>query len=172
VTIRPTGDDVAIAPLECHLFVTPAFAIGERLKRNGQTALSEIAGNKTLDSKVVVSGANENPVSRSAEIDMWAASTGRNTQRAAKGGTLGLDFPSVSGPSPEIAIRTEPASPHWFRYHVSRVSGGDGARWVSVSGVRDLKSITISVGGEQQRAFRVRVHCGVELVESPSQVRY
>ena len=78
--------------------------------------------------------------------------------RMAENGTLWLDYPSVGGPSPDVAIRTVPSEPEWFRYHSSRVVDGDGIPWVVASGARKMSSVAISLNTDQAAEYIVRIH--------------
>jgi len=78
--------------------------------------------------------------------------------RLAENGTLWLDYPSVGGPSPELAVKTTPPSPLWFRHHSSRVTEGDGLKWVQASGARDLTSVTIPLNSGKPGKYTVRVY--------------
>jgi len=81
--------------------------------------------------------------------------------RRAENGTLWLDYPSVGGPSPNIAINTDPAKPRYFRKHASLIDG-DGLKWVAASGARGLNSITIKLAQSKAdlklRHYTVRLH--------------
>ena len=61
--------------------------------------------------------------------------------RFAPNGTLWLEHPSVGGPSPDIPIRTEPASPEGVRRHMSAVNGQ--LTWVTASGLKGSSAVTI-----------------------------
>jgi outer membrane protein assembly factor BamB len=63
--------------------------------------------------------------------------------RMSPAGTLWLDYPSIGGPSPVIAIRTEPAEPEWFYRHSLFLEGGNGWPWVAASGAEGLSRLTI-----------------------------
>jgi hypothetical protein len=107
------------------------------------------------------------------EMEMWGSYGNRPPQgaiqrmglnfgapgdRLADNGTLWLDYPSVGGPSPEVAVSTEPRYPKWFRHHSSRVTEGEGLKWVQASGASDLKSVTIALNSTQPRKYTVRVY--------------
>ncbi|MFV2067475.1 MAG: malectin domain-containing carbohydrate-binding protein, partial [Pirellulales bacterium] len=64
--------------------------------------------------------------------------------RLAENGTLWLDYPSVGGPSPDIAVRVAPESPRWYYRHASRIEAGP-LPWVVASGAEGLESITLSI---------------------------
>jgi hypothetical protein len=64
--------------------------------------------------------------------------------RRAENGTLWLDYPSVGGPSPQVAVQVG-GSPKYFRHHAMRISGD--LAWVAASGVEGAKTITIQLNG-------------------------
>lgn len=67
-------------------------------------------------------------------------------------GTLWLEYPSVGGPSPEIAVEVD-GEAQYFRNHASRLAS-DGMPWVAASGVEGAKQITIHLeGGSAEEAF-------------------
>jgi len=78
--------------------------------------------------------------------------------RMAANGTLWLDYPSVGGPSPDVAVRTEPEQPEWFRYHSSRVAAGQGLPWVQASGAKGMRSAAITLNREEAAQYVVRVY--------------
>ena len=59
-------------------------------------------------------------------------------------GTMWLEHPTVGGPSPAIPLRVEPEDPSVFRFHPSRIKGGD-ARAVAASGVRGIMSLMLTL---------------------------
>jgi hypothetical protein len=76
--------------------------------------------------------------------------------RVTRDGTLWLDYPSVGGPSPEVAVHTEPEEPDVFYRHSLWIEGGRGWPWVAASGVQGLTSLTIT--GLRQTTFTVRLY--------------
>ena len=84
--------------------------------------------------------------------------------RMADDGTLWLDWPSVGGPSPDLPIEIEPATPETFRHHSGLVrvaSGSPGLAWVAASGVRDVRRLTVTLAKDPAapvRRYRVRLH--------------
>lgn len=64
--------------------------------------------------------------------------------RMTEAGTLWLDHPAVGGPSPSLAVATEPASPGYFYRHSVFVEGGAAWPWVAASGARGLRRLTLS----------------------------
>ena len=71
-------------------------------------------------------------------------------------GTLWLDYPSVGGPSPEIAVTTEPKTPEFYYRHAVWAEGGRGWPWVVASGRRDLRELTVE--GLRDAEFTVRLY--------------
>ncbi|MHC4737404.1 MAG: outer membrane protein assembly factor BamB family protein [Planctomycetota bacterium] len=77
--------------------------------------------------------------------------------RKADNGTLWLDYPSVGGESPDIPVKTIPQNPLLFRRHSSIIKGGE-LNWVTASGARAIRSITVTLGNQQQRPYTVRLY--------------
>jgi outer membrane protein assembly factor BamB len=83
--------------------------------------------------------------------------------RMADDGTLWLDYPSVGGPSPEVAVEGDYSSgeePGLFRNHASVVEG-DAPEWVVASGIRDVQQLRIklaSAADTSPRSYTVRLH--------------
>jgi outer membrane protein assembly factor BamB len=79
--------------------------------------------------------------------------------RKADDGTLWLEYPSVGGASPTVAVKLEPEAPIWFRRHSSQV-GGTGLHWVAASGVEGLTSVRIQLanGATTSRRYTIRLH--------------
>ncbi len=79
--------------------------------------------------------------------------------RRADNGTLWLDYPSVGGPSPKLAIEVTPDKPKWFRRHSLRMRG-EGLNWVAASGGKDIASlcVTLSENAAAERPYTVRLH--------------
>jgi len=69
-------------------------------------------------------------------------------------GTLWTDFPSVGGPSNDVAVSVEPANPGVFRIH-SAVIHGEELKWVAASGLSGVESISLPV--ERKGAYRIRL---------------
>jgi hypothetical protein len=76
--------------------------------------------------------------------------------RMTRKGTLWLDYPSVGGPSPEIAVSVEPDSTEFYYHHSVWVEGGEVWPWVVASGAKGITSITIA--GLKTGAYSVRVY--------------
>jgi outer membrane protein assembly factor BamB len=79
--------------------------------------------------------------------------------RKADDGTLWLEYPSVGGSSPTIAVKTIPEQPEWFRRHSSQVSG-EGPNWIAASGAKGLSSVVVKLAeaGAPERKYTVRLH--------------
>jgi len=79
--------------------------------------------------------------------------------RKAEDGTLWLEYPSVGGASPAVAVTTTPEKPEWFRRHSSLIQG-DGLNWVAASGAKGLTSLKIKLGtsDKQPRTYTLRLH--------------
>ncbi len=77
--------------------------------------------------------------------------------RKADNGTLWLDYPSVGGESPDIPVKTIPQNPIFFRRHSYIIKGGE-LNWVTASGARAIRSITLTLGNQQQRPYTVRLY--------------
>ena len=79
--------------------------------------------------------------------------------RKAEDGTLWLEFPSVGGSSPTVAVTITPEKPEWFRRHSSQIAG-PGLTWVAASGAKGLTSLKIKLGtsDKQPRSYTVRLH--------------
>jgi hypothetical protein len=75
--------------------------------------------------------------------------------RMTRAGTLWLDYPSVGGPSPAVAVRVEPATAKYFYQHSLWIEGGQGWPWVAASGATGLTAITLE--GLKPGEFRVRL---------------
>jgi outer membrane protein assembly factor BamB len=80
--------------------------------------------------------------------------------RKADDGALWLDYPSVGGASPTVAIETNPKEPQWFRRHSSQIEAGSGLAWVAASGAKGLTSLKIQLApdAKQVRRYTVRLH--------------
>jgi hypothetical protein len=78
------------------------------------------------------------------KIERIGINFGAPGDRKTRDGTLWLDHPSVGGPSPEIALRMEPEKPEVFYRHSIWMKGGAGWPWVAASGVKDVRSATLS----------------------------
>jgi len=108
------------------------------------------------NAEVWTSFGSQTPKSRIRQLGINLAAPG---DRKADDGTLWLEYPSVGGPSPDVAIQTEPARPRWFRRHSSTVSG-PGLSWVSASGGEGISKLTVRLSGteEQAKPYTVRLH--------------
>lgn len=79
--------------------------------------------------------------------------------RKADDGTLWLEYPSVGGASPAVAVETVPEKPTWFRRHSSQI-GGSGLAWVAASGARGLRSFKLKLADadDSPRVYTVRLY--------------
>ncbi len=77
--------------------------------------------------------------------------------RRAEDGTLWMEYPSIAGVSPVVAVSTLPAKLETFRRHSSIVAGKHA--WIASSGARGLQEITINLGKEEimPHAYTVRL---------------
>jgi outer membrane protein assembly factor BamB len=69
--------------------------------------------------------------------------------RMTESGTLWLDYPSVGGPSPEVAITAAPENPTHYYRHSLWIEGGDGMPWITASGIKGVERISIGLIPEQ-----------------------
>jgi hypothetical protein len=93
--------------------------------------------------------------SLNGKIERLGINFGAPGDRKTRDGTLWLDYPSVGGPSPEIQVRTEPEKPEFYYHHSIWMNGGQGWPWVAASGVKGLRSATIS--GLKPGTYTVRL---------------
>lgn len=79
--------------------------------------------------------------------------------RKADDGMLWLEYPSVGGSSPTVAIEVEPKNITWFRRHSSQVNG-TGVPWVASSGAVGVTSLQIKLAdeGADSRRYTIRLH--------------
>lgn len=63
--------------------------------------------------------------------------------RTTHDGTLWLDYPSVGGPSPEIAVDTSPEKATYRYRHSIFVEGGQGWPWIAASSVEGMRDFTL-----------------------------
>jgi outer membrane protein assembly factor BamB len=78
--------------------------------------------------------------------------------RKADNGTLWLEYPSVGGPSPRLAVKVEPSGVEYFRRHSSQIEGV-GPTWLAASGAKNLRSLTVPLAGpkDKPRLYTVRL---------------
>ncbi len=78
--------------------------------------------------------------------------------RQSESGTLWLDYPSVGGSSPDLAIECDPPRPRWLRRHAHQVNG-EGDAWVSASGANGLRRLSIPLGRSENetQTYTVRL---------------
>lgn len=80
---------------------------------------------------------------RAVDIRRIGINLGAPGDRRADDGTLWLEYPSVGGVSPKVAVEVA-GSPTWFRRHSARVSG-EGLAWVAASGVEGAERIVVGL---------------------------
>jgi len=103
--------------------------------------------------------AGDEPVTR-AGINLGAPG-----DRTAEDGTLWLDYPSVGGPSPKVAVKLTASSPEYFRLHPEQVASPEDSsvvRWVAASGVEGVETLTIDLNADkktpQASTYTVKLH--------------
>ncbi|MFH1923737.1 MAG: PQQ-binding-like beta-propeller repeat protein, partial [Planctomycetota bacterium] len=67
--------------------------------------------------------------------------------RVDAGGTLWIDYPSVGGSSPVVAVKLTGNTPRMYQTHSAFVEGEDLA-WVAASGVEGASTVTVPLGGD------------------------
>ena len=77
--------------------------------------------------------------------------------RRAENGTLWLDYPVVGGISPDVSITTVPEKLQCFRKHASAVRGSV-PHWITASGARGLREISIKLNNSQERLYTIRLY--------------
>ncbi len=80
----------------------------------------------------------------SGKLQRIGVNFGAPGDRKTEDGTLWLDYPSVGGPSPELQLQTDPEKPEFYYHHSVWIAGGEGWPWVAASGVRGLRTATLS----------------------------
>jgi hypothetical protein len=76
--------------------------------------------------------------------------------RKAEDGTLWLAYPNPT-PAPTVQVKTTPAAPEVYRRHASAVTGP--LNWVTSSGLKDLREITIALGKmDAPHSYTVRLY--------------
>ncbi|MCB1228797.1 MAG: PQQ-like beta-propeller repeat protein [Verrucomicrobiae bacterium] len=98
------------------------------------------------------------PGSLDGKIRRLGLNFGAPGDRVTDDGTLWLDVPNVGGPSPEIAITTEPPLEEletFYQHSLFLENGGAGWPWVAGSGVRGIRKVT--VGGLKPGKYRFRI---------------
>ena len=78
--------------------------------------------------------------------------------RMATNGTLWVDYPPSSSPSPQVKLSVQPARPKGYRVHSSQVQADKGEHaWVAASGVSGVSSIKLTVGKPEDPPVRYAV---------------
>ena len=119
------------------------------------------------------------------EVEMWTFTSislgaepiqhvginfGAPGDRLADNGTLWLDHPRGTSPSPRVSISTSPTKPESFLHHSSRINGG--LSWVAASGIKGATSVTITLSkvSETARPYDfVRLYFAEPEYETPGQ---
>lgn len=93
-----------------------------------------------------------------AKADGIGLNLGAPGDRRSADGTLWFDVPSVGGPSPDVTVKTEPATIRWFQRHSSSVRGD--LNWVTASGAEGIHRLTLTIGkpGSAARSYTVRLY--------------
>jgi outer membrane protein assembly factor BamB len=92
--------------------------------------------------------------------------------RMASNGTLWVDYPGNSRPSPQVSVTVKPARPKGYQVHSRQVKGKDGANaWVAASGVSGVSSIKLKVGKPEDKAsfYAVNLHFADPEVHQPGE---
>ena len=90
-------------------------------------------------------------VAKTGPIECLGINFGAPGDRSTDDGTLWLDFPSVGGPSPDVAVTVVPEQPRWYYRHALWMTGGSGWPWVTASGVEGIRTIRIEPIAKQPR---------------------
>ncbi|MDA1016860.1 MAG: PQQ-binding-like beta-propeller repeat protein [Planctomycetota bacterium] len=77
------------------------------------------------------------------KIQRLGVNLGAPGDRKTDDGTLWLNHPDVGGPSPQLSVTTNPEQPEFFYRHSLFMKGGEGWPWVTASGAKGLRSLTI-----------------------------
>lgn len=78
------------------------------------------------------------------KIQRLGLNLGAPGDRKTDDGTLWLNYPDVGGPSPQLSVTTKPEQPEFFYRHSLFMKGGEGWPWVTASGAKGLRSVTIN----------------------------
>jgi len=57
-----------------------------------------------------------------------------------------VEYPAVGGPSPRLAITTDPPKPQTFPHALQPGQGRGGPAWVSASGLKGVRQVTLRLG--------------------------
>jgi hypothetical protein len=102
------------------------------------------------------------PGSLTGKIHRIGLNFGAPGDRVTDDGTLWLDLPNVGGPSPDIAVTTEPPLTEvkpFYRHSLFLKAGGKGWPWVAGSGVEGVNVVTVS--GMKAGTYRVKISVAV-----------
>jgi outer membrane protein assembly factor BamB len=81
--------------------------------------------------------------------------------RMANDGTLWVDYPASSSPSPQLKLSVQPSRPSGYRVHSSQVRADQGEyAWVAASGVSGVSSIKLTIGKAEDppASYAVNLH--------------
>ena len=81
--------------------------------------------------------------------------------RMANDGTLWVDYPPSSSPSPRLKLSVQPSKPSGYRVHSRQVQGKPGEHaWVTASGVSGVSSIKLDIGKtkDEPSLYTVNLH--------------
>ncbi|MCL4203761.1 MAG: PQQ-binding-like beta-propeller repeat protein [Pirellulaceae bacterium] len=124
----------------CGLLNVPYYFVGCTCSYPLPSSLSLVNMPPTHEQWSVWGQSDNQPV---AGIRRLGINLGAPGDRTSPAGTLWLDHPNVSGPSPVVSIRTEPAEPSLFYQHSLFLDGGRGWPWVGASGAEGLSRLTV-----------------------------
>ncbi len=93
------------------------------------------------------------------QVQRLGINIGAPGDRQTKSGTLWIDYPSVGGSSPVVAIKVDGKNKRYFHKHSAFVKKGD-LKWVAASGVEGASSLTVTLSSasKKTRNYTVRLH--------------
>jgi len=98
------------------------------------------------------------PGSLDGKVQRLGLNFGAPGDRVTHDGTLWLDLPSIGGPSPDIAVTTDPPLEKletFYEHSLFLEEGGKGWPWVAGSGIRGVSRVTVD--GLLPGTYRLRV---------------
>ncbi|MDP7019300.1 MAG: PQQ-binding-like beta-propeller repeat protein [Pirellulaceae bacterium] len=90
------------------------------------------------------------------DIQRVGVNFGAPGDRMTDAGTLWLEHPQRGGPSPQLQVALEPESAEYFYRHSLWLRGGSGWPWVSASGVKGARAVSVN-GLKPDRTYTVRL---------------
>ena len=92
-------------------------------------------------------------------VERIGINLGAPGDRLASSGTLWVDYPSIGGPSPDLALVTTPGEPAWVRLHAAQLAQrAEGELpWIAASGGEGLSGLTIPLTAAQSQVTRARI---------------